>query len=133
MRAYRASVAAAVTSIACLLLTATSTASAQGDNARQQPVRTTLLRPARVFDGVTPEPHTGWVVLVTGERITAVGPASEVRAPAGASTVDLPGTTLLPGLIEAHSHLLLHPYNETSWDDQVMHESLALRVAHRCG
>jgi imidazolonepropionase-like amidohydrolase len=45
------------------------------------------------------------------------------------TTVELPGLTLLPGLIEAHSHLLLHPYNETSWDDQVLHEALALRVA----
>src|SRR5688572_31750211 len=91
--------------------------------------RSTLLRPARVFDGVTAEPHTGWVVLVTGERIAQVGPAADVRVPAGTTTVDLPGMTLLPGLIEAHSHLLLHPYNETSWDDQVLHEPLGLRVA----
>ena len=41
----------------------------------------------------------------------------------------LPGLTLLPGLIEGHSHLLLHPYNETSWTDQVLNESLAQRVA----
>jgi imidazolonepropionase-like amidohydrolase len=127
MRAYRATVAAFSSLAAFFAIT--SPATAQGDNARQQPPRSTLLRPARVFDGIASEPHVGWVVLVTGERIAAVGPASEVRAPAGATTVDLPGTTLLPGLIEAHSHLLLHPYNETSWDDQVMHESLALRVA----
>jgi imidazolonepropionase-like amidohydrolase len=82
-----------------------------------------------VFDGVSAEPHVGWVVLVTGDRIAAAGPAAEVRAPAGTTTVDLPGTTLLPGLIEGHSHLLLHPYNETSWDDQVLHEALSLRVA----
>lgn len=101
-----------------------------GQNAQPPaPVHSTLLRPARVFDGVTREPHAGWVVLVTGERIAAVGPAADVRVPAGATTIDLPGMTLLPGLIEAHSHLLLHPYNETSWDDQVLHESLALRVA----
>jgi imidazolonepropionase-like amidohydrolase len=68
-------------------------------------------------------------VLVTGDKIAAVGPAADVRAPAGATTVDLPGTTLLPGLIEGHSHLLLHPYNETAWDDQVLHEPVALRVA----
>jgi len=88
-----------------------------------------LLKPARVFDGVTAEPHAGWVVLVTGDRIAAVGPAADVHAPAGATTIDLPGTTLLPGLIEGHSHLLLHPYNETPWDDQVLKEPLALRVA----
>ena len=97
----------------------------------QQPVapRSTLLRPARVFDGTSASPHEGWVVLVTGDRIAAVGPAADVRAPAGATTIELPGMTLLPGLIEAHSHLLLHPYNETSWDDQVLHEPVALRVA----
>ena len=50
-------------------------------------------------------------------------------APADAVTITLPGTTLLPGLVEGHSHLLLHPYNETPWDDQVLHESEALRVA----
>jgi imidazolonepropionase-like amidohydrolase len=68
-------------------------------------------------------------VLVTGDKIAAAGPAAEVRAPAGTTTIDLPGTTLLPGLIEGHSHLLLHPYNETPWDDQVLHEPTALRVA----
>jgi imidazolonepropionase-like amidohydrolase len=86
-----------------------------------------LLRPARVFDGVDPTPHEGWAVLVRGERIEAAGPA--VGAPPGAQVVDLPGTTLMPGLIEGHSHLFLHPYDETSWDDQVMKEPLALRTA----
>ncbi len=88
-----------------------------------------LLRPARVFDGATAQAREGWVVLVRGERIEAVGPAAQVKAPDGAETVDLPGTTLLPGLIDGHSHLLLHPYNETSWDDQVLREPQALRVA----
>ncbi len=91
--------------------------------------RSTLLRPARVFDGASAEMHAGWAVLVTGDRIVAAGPAAGVRAPAGATTIDLPGMTLMPGLIDGHSHLLLHPYNETSWDDQVLHEAQALRVA----
>ena len=109
--------------------------SALGDGARAQqlptapePPRSTLLRPARVFDGTSSEPRAGWVVLVTGERIAAAGPAASVQVPAGTTTIDLPGTTLLPGLIDAHSHVLLHPYNETSWDDQVLHEALSLRV-----
>src|SRR5690348_4160160 len=88
---------------------------------------TLLLRPARVFDGVNPAPHEGWSVLVEGDRIAAVGP--NLAAPAGARTIDLPGTTLMPGMIEGHSHLFLHPYNETKWDDQVLHEPLALRTA----
>ncbi|WP_458389021.1 amidohydrolase family protein [Sphingomonas sp. F9_3S_D5_B_2] len=86
-----------------------------------------LLRPARVFDGVNPAPHAGWSVLVDGDRITAVGP--DVVAPAGAKVIDLPGETLIPGMIEGHSHLFLHPYNEAKWNDQVLHEPLALRTA----
>ena len=85
----------------------------------------TLLRPARVFDGESL--HEGWVVRVRGERIESAGPA-DAGAP-GATVVDLPNTTLIPGLIEGHSHVLLHPYNETSWNDQVLHESLGLRIA----
>jgi imidazolonepropionase-like amidohydrolase len=88
---------------------------------------TFLLRPARVFDGVNPVPHEGWSVLVEGDRITAVGP--NLTGPAGARTIDLPGTTLMPGMIEGHGHLFLHPYSETLWDDQVLHEALALRTA----
>ncbi len=86
-----------------------------------------LLKPARVFDGVDPKPHDGWTVLVRGDKIEAVGPT--VPTPPDATVVDLAGKTLLPGLIEGHSHLFLHPYNETSWDDQVLHEPLALRTA----
>ena len=86
-----------------------------------------LLRPAQVFDGVDPRPHPGWSVLVDGDKIAAVGP--NLAAPAGAKVVDLPGATLIPGMIEGHSHLFLHPYNETKWDDQVLHEPLALRTA----
>jgi len=87
-----------------------------------------LLRPARVFDAIAPVPHEGWVILVTGNTITAAGPAGDVKAPAGAKVVDLPGTTLLPGLIDAHSHVFLHPYNEATWNDQVMKETLAYRT-----
>jgi imidazolonepropionase-like amidohydrolase len=88
-----------------------------------------LLRPAHIFDGESAQPHDGWVVLVRGEKIEAVGPASEVKAPAEAKVIELPGLTLMPGLIEAHSHVLLHPYSETVWNDQVAREALSLRVA----
>ena len=87
-----------------------------------------LLRAARVFDATGEETHEGWSVLVTGSRIAAVGPAAQVAAPAGARTIDLPGMTLLPGLIDAHSHVFLHPYDETPWNDQVLKEPLAYRT-----
>jgi len=88
-----------------------------------------LLKPARVFDGESAALHDDWVVLVRGDKIERVGPASEVKAPSDASQINLSQLTLLPGLIEAHSHILLHPYSETSWNDQVAHEALSLRVA----
>src|SRR5438093_4081211 len=104
-----------------LLLISCGRASAQTPN----PI---LLKPARVFDGAERTIHDDWVVLVRGDRIEGVGPAGEVKAPADAPVIELPKTTLLPGLIDAHSHLYLHPYNEASWDDQVLKESLTLRV-----
>ena len=86
-----------------------------------------LLKPARVFDGVAM--HEGWHVVVKGNRIEAAGDAKTLTIPAGAVVIDLKNTTLLPGLIEGHSHLFLHPYNETAWDDQVLKESRAERTA----
>jgi imidazolonepropionase-like amidohydrolase len=91
--------------------------------------RPVVLKPARVFDGITLQPHEGWVVVVRGERIVAAGPSAKVNVPNNSQVIDLGGATLLPGLIEAHAHLLLHPYNEATWDDQVLKESETLRVA----
>ncbi len=86
-----------------------------------------LLKPDRVFDGE--QMHPGWWVLVKGNRIAAVGEPSSMKAPTGTKVIDLKGSTLMPGMIEGHSHLFLHPYNETSWEDQVLKESRAERTA----
>jgi len=110
-----------------LVFAATGLAGAQDTPVPRADSTPKLLVPARVFDGS--DMHDGWAVLVRGERIVATGPASGISTPPGTRRIDLPGATLMPGLIEAHSHLLLHPYNETSWNDQVLHEPLALRVA----
>jgi imidazolonepropionase-like amidohydrolase len=91
--------------------------------------KTIVLVPDAVWDGVADAPQRGWVVVVMGTRIEAVGPAQQVKVPAGAERVSLSGTTLLPGLIEGHSHLFLHPYNEALWDDQVLKEPIGLRMA----
>jgi imidazolonepropionase-like amidohydrolase len=85
-----------------------------------------LFKPARVFDGENM--HSGWVVLVKGNRIEAAG-AMNFKLPANTRVIELPNATLLPGLIEGHSHLFLHPYNEVSWNDQVLRESRAERTA----
>ena len=94
--------------------------------AAAQPPRT-LLQPDAVWTPGDAAPKAGWVVLVEGNKIAAVGPRSEVSAGA-AKVVALPGATLIPGLIELHSHLLLHPYNEALWDDQVLKEAPAYRT-----
>ena len=97
--------------------------------AQTDSARVTVLAPDAVLDGVAEAPQRGWVVLVRGERIEAVGPEARLPAPAGAERIALAGTTLIPGLIEGHSHLFLHPYNEALWDDQVLKEPLGLRIA----
>jgi len=85
-----------------------------------------LLKPDRVFDGAAMQ--TGWVVLVKNNKIDQAGTMT-FKLPAGTEIIELKGYTLLPGMIEGHSHLFLHPYNETSWDDQVLKESRAERTA----
>jgi imidazolonepropionase-like amidohydrolase len=92
----------------------------------QAPAPQYLLKPARVFDGT--RMREGAVVHVRGERIVAIGTTAEVSA-AGAEVIDLPDMTLMPGLIDAHSHVLLHPYNEAPWNNQVLNEAESLRVA----
>ncbi len=87
----------------------------------------TLLRAAQVFDGEAM--HADWIVLVEGNSILYAGDVDDAPDTDVDDTIDLPGQTLLPGLIEGHSHILLHPYDETVWNDQVLKESVAERVA----
>ena len=110
--------------VAAALVIVAPSAAQRGQSAAADAV--TILKPARVWDGDTM--HEGWSVRVKGERIDAVGPEAAAAA-AGARVIDLAGTTLMPGLVEGHSHILLHAYSETSWTDQVSREGLALRVA----
>ncbi|MDH5367403.1 MAG: amidohydrolase family protein [Cyclobacteriaceae bacterium] len=81
----------------------------------------TLLKPDKVFDGEAL--HSNWVVLVEKNIITEVGLESKIKIPNDTDIILLKGMTLMPGIIEGHSHLLLHPYNETEWNDQVLKES----------
>ena len=81
-----------------------------------------LLVPAKVWVGDDGPAQDGWAVLVHDDHIVAVGPANSLQVPANAQRVELPGTTLLPGLMDIHSHVFLHPYNETLWNDQVLKE-----------
>ena len=84
-----------------------------------------LLKGDRVFDGENM--HEGWSVLIKNNLVEAVGMISNL--PANTVVKNYPGCTIMPGLIEGHSHLFLHPYNETPWDNQVLNESRAERMA----
>ncbi len=107
------------------LLTALALILAPGLALAAQPV---LLKPARVWTAENAgPPREGWAVLVKDGKIAAVGPAAQIDA-AGAEIVDLPGATVIPGLMDLHSHLFLHPYNETLWDDQVLKETPTYRT-----
>jgi len=112
---------------ACIAVTGASLA-AESSSTPRPADHPWLLKGDRVFDARSEQAHPGWVVLVQGDKIVAVGPAKDVTPPAGTQTIDLPGMTILPGLIDAHSHIFLHPYNETSWNDQVLKETLAFRT-----
>ena len=110
----------------CLAMAAAAMVAPAQRGGGRGPSTTYVLKPARVFDGDAM--HEGWTVRVTGDRIESAGPAAEMDA-ANAKVVELPDTTLMPGLVEGHSHVMLHAYNETAWNDQVAHEGLAVRTA----
>jgi imidazolonepropionase-like amidohydrolase len=115
--------------IVLLALAAGNTPGAEAEDIPGPKVVSTpfLLNPARVFDTATGQTHSGWSVLVTGNQIAVVGPAAQIDVPTNAVIIQLADMTLLPGLMDIHSHIFLHPYNEASWDDQVLKEPVAYR------
>lgn len=94
-------------------------------------VRPVVVRAARLLDGLTDQARTGRAVLVRGERIAAVGPADSITAAAGpgARVIDLGDATLMPGLIDAHTHVLLQgDVTAADYDAQVLGESIPYRT-----
>lgn len=86
-----------------------------------------LITADRLFDGETI--HNDWALLVEGNKIIAVGPKQGIKAPKDAIVVNYSNSTVMPGMIEGHSHLLLYPYNITDWDTQVLKETDSYRTA----
>ncbi len=110
------------------LISGTGAAIESKSTTDRPPVKTPfLLLPKRVFDSDTGKTHEGWAVLVSSNQIAATGPADQVQTPQNATKIQLPELTLLPGLMDIHSHLFLHPYNEALWDEQVLKEPVAYR------
>ncbi len=87
----------------------------------------TVIQAAKLFDGE--QIQNNWTVVLDLGIIVAAGPSATVDVPTGADVIYLDADhTLMPGMIEGHSHILLHPYNETTWNDQVLKETFAERA-----
>jgi imidazolonepropionase-like amidohydrolase len=90
-----------------------------------------VIRAAHLVDGRSPTRRDDVALLVVGDRIKAVGGAADVarQAPAGARTIDLGGATVLPGLIDAHTHILLQgDVTAEDYDAQLLKESIPYRT-----
>jgi imidazolonepropionase-like amidohydrolase len=75
-------------------------------NLKHPPREGLAIRAGRLFDSEAGRVLTNQIILVNGDMITAVGPASQVRIPPGVRVIDLSGATVLPGLIDAHVHIM---------------------------
>jgi imidazolonepropionase-like amidohydrolase len=95
------------------------------------PEAVTLIRAGVLIDGSAAAPKRDQAILVRGRRIERVGPAASVTAPDGASIVDLSRATVLPGLIDSHTHLFLQGEEpaEGGYDAQLLSQGLAFRAA----
>lgn len=82
------------------------------------------VRAGRLFDG-TEKLAANQVILIKGERIAKVGPSDQVQVPADAEVVDLSHATVLPGLIDAHTHVF---GNGPDFDNQILHDSYQYRT-----
>src|SRR5690349_9488999 len=77
---------------------------------------TVVLRAARIVDGTGAAPIANGVVVVTNNKIAAVGRSGAVAIPAGARTIDLGDATLLPGFIDTHTHIIGRPLSDPAGD-----------------
>ena len=93
-----------------------------------RPPERVLVKAAHLIDGHSSSPRDKFAVLVEGDRISKVGPAAELQAP-GVRVIDLGESWLLPGLIDAHTHVLLQgDITAADYDEQLLKESIPYRT-----
>ncbi|HET7841994.1 MAG TPA: amidohydrolase family protein [Terriglobia bacterium] len=90
--------------------------------------RTIVIRAGKLFDGTSEKLLADQVIVIRGDRIQEVGPASSVKPPQGAAVIDLSKATVLPGLIDAHTHLFLTGESHGRYEEQILKESWQYRT-----
>src|SRR5262245_55921056 len=111
--------------LAAVLLVVSAQAPAQAPAPQQ-----VLIKAGRLIDGRSASVQTNVGILISGERIQAVGPVAQITAQApNARVIDLSQMTVLPGLIDAHTHLLLQgDVTSQEYEDQLLKQSTAYRA-----
>ena len=90
--------------------------------AQQAPTGTTILRAARLIDGTGAAPIQNGVVVITDNRIVAAGKEGTVAIPANARVIDLGDATLMPGFIDAHTHIIGRPLSDPKGDESAVRD-----------
>jgi imidazolonepropionase-like amidohydrolase len=97
-------------------------------SSRAEATRVIAVRAGRLFDGKSDRLLEDQMIVIQGDRISEVGPAARVSIPAGAEVIDLRRATVLPGLIDAHTHLFLTGESGGRYDEQLLKESWQYRT-----
>jgi imidazolonepropionase-like amidohydrolase len=97
----------------------------------QQPPTVTVIRAGTLIDGKSEKPRANQVIIIRGNRIESVSDAAKANVPSSANVIDLSNQTVLPGLIDSHTHIFLQGEDPAKggYDANILKEPLAMRAA----
>lgn len=99
--------------------------------APQPPAQVIVIKAGTLIDPRANEPLRNQFIVIRGNKVDSIGPAASTQIPAGANGIDLSKATVLPGLIEAHTHIFLQGEDpaEGGWNGNLLYQPLAMRAA----